>query len=114
MIDLNKLGKCTIFNGDCFETLKKIPNNSIDLILTDSPYNLAQYSTGNLKFDWRTDRNNDLAQWDLIKLNPADLCREFKRILSPKGNIFIFCSYNLIGDYHKAFDPIFDTFQFMV
>ena len=84
------------------------------MILTDSPYNLAQYSTGNLKLDWRTDRNNDLAQWDLIKLNPADLCREFKRILSPKGNIFIFCSYNLIGDYHKAFDPIFDTFQFMV
>ena len=39
---------------------------------------------------------------------------EFKRILSPTGNIFIFCSYNMIGEYHKVFDPEFDTFQFMV
>ena len=51
---------------------------------------------------------------DLKELNPADLLGEFKRILSPRGNIFIFCSYNIIGDYHKVFDPEFDTFQFMV
>lgn len=114
MIDFNELSKCTIINGDCFSVLKKIPDNSIDLILTDPPYNIAQYSTGNLCFDWRSDINNDLAEWDLKILNPKDLVGEFKRILSPKGNIFIFCSYNIIGDYHKAFDPEFDTFQFMV
>ncbi len=114
MINIDKLNKCTIINDDCFSVLKKIPNNSIDLILTDPPYNLAQYSTGNLCFDWRTDINNDLAEWDLKLLDPKSLVPEFKRILSPKGNIFIFCSYNLIGEYHKAFDPEFDTFQFMV
>lgn len=114
MINFNELSKCTIINGDCFSVLKKIPDNSIDLILTDPPYNIAQYSTGNICFDWRSDINNDLAEWDLKILNPKDLVDEFKRILSPKGNIFIFCSYNIIGDYHKAFDPEFDTFQFMV
>lgn len=103
-----------IINDDCFSALKKIPDNSIDLILTDPPYNLAQYSTGNICFDWRADINNDLAEWDLVPLNPKDLVDEFKRILSPKGNIFIFCSYNLIGEYHKVFDSEFDTFQFMV
>ncbi len=114
MIDINKITKYTIIQNDCFEVLKQIPDNSIDLILTDPPYNLAQYSTGNMHFDWRADRNNDIEKWDLIDLQPCDLLNEFKRILSPKGNIFIFCSYNLIGDYHKAFDPEFDTFQFMV
>ena len=44
----------------------------------------------------------------------AELVDEFKRILKPTGNIFIFCSYNIIGEYHKAFDSEFDTFQFMV
>ena len=39
---------------------------------------------------------------------------EFKRILKPTGNIFAFCSYNLVGKWHEAFDPEFDTFQFMV
>ena len=88
--------------------------NSIDLILTDPPYNIPKYSTGNIKFDWRSDINNNLAEWDLIELQPKDLINEFKRILKPSGNIFIFCSYNIIGEYHKVFDPEFDTFQFMV
>lgn len=114
MINTEKLGKCAIINDDCFTFMKELPDNSVDLILTDPPYNLAQYSTGNICFDWRADRNNDLAEWDLDTLNPSDLLPEFKRILSPKGNIFIFCSYNLIGEYHKAFDSEFDTFQFMV
>lgn len=114
MINISELNRCSIINGDCFSVLKQIPDNSIDLILTDPPYNIAQYSTGNICFDWRSDINNDLAEWDLKILNPNDLVGEFKRILSPMGNIFIFCSYNIIGEYHKAFDPEFDTFQFMV
>ncbi len=114
MIKVDKIEKYLLIKGDCFEKLKEIPDNSIDLILTDPPYNIAKYSTGNIKFDWRSDINNDLADWDLQPLDPNDLLSEFKRVLSPKGNIFIFCSYNLIGEYHKAFDSQFDTFQFMV
>lgn len=29
-----------IIHGDCFDVLKDIPDNSIDLILTDPPYGL--------------------------------------------------------------------------
>ena len=114
MIDIDKIGKYVVLKGDCFQVLKDIPDNSVDLILTDPPYNLANYSTGNLKFDWRAEINNDVAKWDQEELKPGDLIDEFKRILSPKGNIFIFCSYNLLGEYHKVFDPEFDTFQFLV
>lgn len=110
----NKTNNCILVNWDSFEYIKTLKNWSIDLILTDPPYNLANYSTGNLKFDWRSEINNDVAKWDEKPLNPKKLVKEFKRILSPKGNIFIFCSYNLLGEYHKVFDPVFDTFQFMV
>ena len=34
--------------GDCFKLLDDIPNKSVDLILTDPPYNIAKYSTGNI------------------------------------------------------------------
>ena len=114
MYNLEKMNRCLLINDDCFSAMKNIPDNSVSLILTDPPYNIAKYSTGNIKFDWRSDINNDLAEWDLKELNPADLISEFKRILKPDGNIFIFCSYNIIGEYHKVFDPEFDTFQFMV
>jgi site-specific DNA-methyltransferase (adenine-specific)/modification methylase len=114
MSNLEKLEDFCLINDDCFSVLKKLPDNSVDLILTDPPYNIAKYSTGNIKFDWRSDINNDLAEWDLNELKPSDLVDEFKRVLSPTGNIFVFCSYNIIGEYHKAFDPKFDTFQFMV
>jgi len=105
--------KYELFNADCFKQLKNIPDKSIDLILTDPPYNLSQYSTGNMIFDWRADINNDLAEWD-NDFDPAQTKDEFLRILKPNGNIFAFCSYNLIGRWHEIFDPIFDTFQFFV
>jgi site-specific DNA-methyltransferase (adenine-specific)/modification methylase len=34
-----------LIRGDMFEEIKKIPDNSVDLILTDPPYNIAKYST---------------------------------------------------------------------
>jgi len=32
-MELNK-----IYNEDCLETMKRIPNNSIDLVIADPPY----------------------------------------------------------------------------
>ena len=108
------MGHTLLYNADCFEKLKEIPSHSIDLILCDPPYNLARYSTGNMKFSWRSEINNNVADWDEVPFDPSLLVDEFKRILSPKGNIFMFCSYNLLGKFHEVFDPEFDTFQFMV
>lgn len=100
--------------GDSQSELKKIPDQSVDMICTDPPYNLAKYSTGNIALDWRADFNNDLAPWDSIEFDPKVWQKEFTRILSPTGNIFVFTSYNLLGKWHEVFDPLFDTFQFMV
>lgn len=111
---IGNFDKYLLINGNCFEKLKEIPDNSVDLILTDPPYNIAQYSTGNMRFDWRAERNNDIAEWDKAVIHPADLIGEFKRVLSPVGNVFVFCTYNLLGEYHNCFDPEFDTFQFLV
>ena len=114
MIKVNEIRDYKVINGDCFEIMREIPDKSVDLILCDPPYNLATYSTGNMKFDWRHEINNDVAQWDEVPFEPGMLVDEYKRILKPNGNIFIFCSYNLLGKFHEVFDPEFDTFQFMV
>lgn len=114
ILRLDENERYKLVKSDYLDAIKSIPDSSIDLILTDPPYNLANYSTGNMKFEWRAEINNDVAEWDEKPLNPSEFANEFKRILKPTGNIFIFCSYNLLGEYHKSLDPLFNTFQFMV
>ena len=79
--------------GDCFEQMRRLKDESVDLILCDPPYNLARYSTGNMTFGWRGEINNDVAAWDKTPLDPKELVADFKRLIKPTGNIFIFCSY---------------------
>src|SRR5579883_644290 len=83
--------------GDSSACIKQIPDHSIDLILTDPPYNLGRYSTGNIKMSWRKDFNNDVAEWDTPIFNPAEWLDEFRRVLKPTGTIFEFTSFNLQG-----------------
>jgi len=100
--------------GDSKHLIKELADQSVDLILTDPPYNLSGYSTGNIKLSWRKTINNDLAEWDRNSFEPKEWLAEFKRVLKPTGNVFAFTSYNLMGKWHQAFDPEFDTFQYMV
>lgn len=100
--------------GDSKELIKRIPDNSIDLILTDPPYNLAKHSTGNIPLPGRSAMNNDVADWDLHDFIPAEWADEFIRILKPSGNLFIFTSYNQIGKWYDCLDHRFDTSNFMV
>ncbi len=66
-----------------------------------------------MQFKWRKEINNDLADWD-GHFDPIDLKEQLLRVLKPSGNLFAFCSYNLLGRWHEIFDPVFDTFQFFV
>lgn len=106
--------KYTARQGDSKVLIRELADQSVDLILTDPPYNLSGYSTGNMDFSWRKTINNDVADWDLNSFEPVEWLPEFKRILKPTGNIFAFTSYNLMGKWHSVFDPEFDTFQYMV
>jgi len=102
-----------LIHGDAFEKIKTLEDNSVDMIFTDPPYNLSEYSTGNMHFKWRSAINNDIAEWDK-NFDPLEVRDEFVRIIKPTGNIFVFTSYNMIGRWHELFDPIFDTFQYCI
>ena len=108
------MSKVSIHNTDCYEFMKTMPDNCIDLIFTDPPYNIAKYSTGNIYLPGREALNNNIAKWDEEEIHPQDLILDFKRILKQNGNILIFTSYNLIGKWHEAFDSEFDTFQIFI
>ena len=105
--------KC-ILRADSKEIIKRIPDNSIDFILTDPPYNLGQHSTGNIPLPGRAAMNNDVAEWDMIDFNPEEWADEFIRILKPTGNLFIFTSYNQLGRWYNSLDHKFDATNFMI
>lgn len=112
MIKLND--KIVIGCGDSKQLLKNIKTHSIDLILTDPPYNIAKYSTGNINLPNRRAINNDIAKWDNSTFVPEEWVDEFIRVLKPNGNLFIFTTYNQIGKWHACLDDRFDTTQFMI
>lgn len=61
-------------NGDCLELLKEIPDESVDLVLTDPPYNIG-------KAEW--DKIQDYINWSM------EWITECQRCLKPNG-VFYF------------------------
>lgn len=114
MATIDASWKKSILCADSREVIKRIPDNSIDFILTDPPYNIGQHSTGNIPLPGRSPMNNDVADWDQVDFNPEDWAEEFIRILKPDGNLFIFTSYNQIGRWYDCLDRRFGSTNFMI
>lgn len=72
MIELNK-----IYNEDCLEGMKRIPDGSVDCIVCDLPYGVLN-------------KGNEKAQWDnIIPMEP--LFKEYWRIAKPNAPVILFC-----------------------
>ena len=85
-----------IYNKDCIEAMKEMPNNSVDLIVTDPPYNL-----GNFMIDRDTNlskmRDNFFATagWDNMdykewKKSMDKLFRQASRLIKDGGTMIVF------------------------
>lgn len=84
---------------DNLEYLKTLPDNSVDLVVTDPPYNVSQGR--DILFNGKVIRK-DFGNWD-YNFNPAAVLQELKRVLKPSGQIYIFCGTNQIPQYMKIF-----------
>lgn len=73
-----------LYNGDCLEIMKLIPDGSVDLVLTDPPYGTMK---GAPLDGWR--RKGDCAEWDTA-LPMAEMYEQISRILRPNGKAILF------------------------
>lgn len=86
-----------IIKWDCLEVMKKIPDNSIDFICSDFPYNIS--NNWGLTMRWKKIVKADFWEWD--KWDSQDeyfsfvfeVCKEYKRILKPNASLVLFFSY---------------------
>lgn len=114
-----------VANGDCLSKMSAIPDNSVDLILTDPPYNLGLFMKKrgtNLK---KLRSNHFSGQgWDDLEFDDwaqqmDAFLRECHRVLKKRGNLIIFMSlikvetlisiaernkfyYKTVGIWHKT------------
>lgn len=101
-----------LYNGDCFEILKNIPENTFDMIFADPPYMLSNGGitchSGKMvsvnKGNW--DKSNGISEDFNFHKKWLELC---KRVLKPNGTLWVSGTYHsiytcgyamLLLDYH--------------
>ena len=84
-----------LLQGDCMELMKNIPNENIDLILTDIPYNVVNRKDNGLR---KLDKENaDVLTFDLINF----LNQLYDKA---KSTIIIFCGKEQVSIIHSYFN----------
>lgn len=112
---LNETPRIELYCGDCLEVMKQIPNESVDLVLTDPPYNISQ----NKKIfrDYRSGKNGDIimdfGEWD-YNFNIIPFLTEAKRVLNDNGSIIVWTSEQLFGEYRRWFEKEMHPKQLLV
>ena len=100
--DHHVVGKQMIIEGDCLESLRLMPSNSVDVVVTSPPYNIGiRYGS----YDDRLPRDTYLA-W------LAEIGRELSRVMSAEGSFFLNVGSTnadpwITMDVANAFRPIF-------
>lgn len=90
-----------IIQADCMDTLRKIPDNAIDFICSDFPYNISWKG-------WLTMKGNKIVKvdfWDWNKRNSQaeyldfvfSVITQYKRILKPSASMVLFFGYRQAG-----------------
>ena len=90
-----------ILSGDCIEAMRSLPDNSVDCVFADPPYNLQLGGDLNRPDGSEVDAVTD--HWDQFESFRAydDFTRawltEARRVLKPDGSLWV------IGSYHNIF-----------
>ena len=92
-------GNFVLYHGDCLDILNQLPENSVDMIFADPPYNL---SNGGFTVHAGRMVSVDKGLWDVSKGFLDDYEFHFrwleacKRVLKPNGTLWVSGTYHSI------------------
>jgi modification methylase len=90
-----------ILKGDCIEIMRSLPEESVDMIFADPPYNLqlagSLYRPDQSKVDAVDDAWDKFDDFDSYDRFTRDWLAAARRLLKPDGTIWV------IGSYHNIF-----------
>ena len=94
-----------LLHGNCIELLPKIPDASINSVITDPPYFLGMTHNG------QKGCFNDLA---ICKPFYEKLFTEYKRVLKPDGCVYFFCDWRSYAFYYPIMYSILGVKNMLV
>ncbi len=100
--------KLTLYHGDCLKVLPTLPDNSIDLVLTDPPYNLATEKMFMFKSGKASNSQKLMNHYDNFGTNDNyylfldKIMNELYRVLKPNRVAVVYISYKHIHNLINA------------
>lgn len=90
--------------GDSKDLIKQIPDNSIDLVVTDPPY-LINYKTGH-----RKDKGHKFCKTIKNDNNPElikEIIKELYRVMKDNSAMYMFCSFDKVDFFKQELEKYF-------
>lgn len=97
----------SFINGDCLAVLETLPNNSIDIVITDPPYGIS-YKSNRSKFDDAITKRgllNDGADEAFTLLDKT--CEVLSRKCAENSHLYFFCSWSVFSQFEKIISEYF-------
>ena len=104
---MNTMELNTIYNEDCLETMKRMPDGFVDLIVTDPPYGMNYYRHITEQKHQKI-ANDDNLQW------LEESVKEWHRVLSGNGHLYAFCSWHKIEAFKSEISKHFHIKNILV
>lgn len=99
-----KISSAQLVNTDCLQYLAQLPDDSIDLIVTDPPY--FKVKPNGWDNQWNGDA--DYLRW-------LDMClAQFWRVLKPAGSLYLFSGHRLASDIEIVMRERFNVMNHII
>jgi site-specific DNA-methyltransferase (adenine-specific) len=95
-----------LVQGDSLEVIRKFPDKSVSLILTDPPYHTTKKK--NIYGDTLFEQDEHFLEW------MSEYAKEWARILKPNGSLYLFCSSSMAGKLETLFESNFNILAHIV
>jgi site-specific DNA-methyltransferase (adenine-specific)/modification methylase len=94
-----------LVHGDFYDEVRKVGDGSVDLILTDPPYNIAR--DNEFELEGRSNISQDFGEWDKFADEQfiaffSTWAREWARVLRDQGSGYVFTSDSYISHLRSA------------
>lgn len=97
--------------GSCVDLIKTLPDNSVDLLLTDPPYGLEaledlRKGDGSVMQGHAMMSKTHNMSIDEVLATLKTLAPELRRVMKAGAHFYVFAAYEYAGDFIKALSPL--------